>query len=178
MGLGPSTSAQATATGSVVDPILSLFSTDGHFSTQAIEAKLLRVRLIKMLKEVQIQPKTHMKDKFLADLRKARETFEGEELAAELNKMRQRLNDPNVISDDVIHNVMFTYRDLQDYDAMVKLFEELDQSQSTSHFQPILPSFHVTCLPILGLPALKHSALTKCLQALGVLGSTFCCAAW
>lgn len=166
IGFGPSTSAQSNAATSV-DPILSLFS-DGHFSASAIEPKLLRVRLIKMLKEVQIQPKTHMKDKFLTDLRKARETFEGEELAAELNKMRQRLNDPNVISDDVIHNVMFTYRDLQDYDAMVKLFEELESVSKHKSFStnPAILSCYMFALNRRNGPGDREKALSLLLEAL------------
>lgn len=68
-----------------------------------------------------------MREKFLSDLRAAREQFAGnsEELDKILQKMRKRLDDPHVLSGEVVHSYMCSLRDVQNYDAMVHLVDEL-----------------------------------------------------
>ncbi|XP_021348144.1 mitogen-activated protein kinase kinase kinase 5-like [Mizuhopecten yessoensis] len=69
---------------------------------------------------------THQKERFLCDLRKAREQFKGEELAKVLERLRTRLDDPQLLSVDVVINMLISFRDSQNYNAMVKLIEDLE----------------------------------------------------
>uniref|UniRef100_A0A336LVJ7 mitogen-activated protein kinase kinase kinase n=1 Tax=Culicoides sonorensis TaxID=179676 RepID=A0A336LVJ7_CULSO len=89
--------------------------------------QLLMLKLKKLFQDVEIQAKAHMKEKFLADLRSARDQYAGntEELKNILHNMRKRLDDPNVLSGEVFQSYMFSLRDVQDYDAMVQLVNDL-----------------------------------------------------
>ncbi|CAH1799038.1 unnamed protein product [Owenia fusiformis] len=89
--------------------------------------KTLYSRIKKALNDIERDSSAHMKDKFLSDLRKVRASCKGEELAQKLENMRQRLDDPLLLSADVILNMLLSYRDNQNYDAMVRLVEDIHQ---------------------------------------------------
>ncbi|KRY49975.1 Mitogen-activated protein kinase kinase kinase 15 [Trichinella britovi] len=84
-----------------------------------------RTKIKKLLKDVQIDATAHVKEKFLADLRQARQKCEGGELSVVLDRLRMRLDDPDVLSVDTVVNMLLSYRDIQNYNAMVSLVEDV-----------------------------------------------------
>ena len=95
--------------------------------TSVPDAKiLLGYRIRKLLQDVSVQNKAHMKDKFLKDLKSARETYTGQDLSSVLQNLVKRLNDPNVASCETVHSMLLSFREIQDYDSMVNLVEDLE----------------------------------------------------
>lgn len=53
------------------------------------------------------------KDTLLNDIRKAREKYQGEELAKELSRIKLRIDNTEVLTQDIVMNLLFSYRDIQ-----------------------------------------------------------------
>ncbi|CAH0558775.1 unnamed protein product [Brassicogethes aeneus] len=87
--------------------------------------ELFHQRIKKILLDVEIQSKEHMKEKFLVDLKKLVEQKSGPELQEALKCIRKRMDDPNVLSGEVVLNMLFCFRDVQDYDSMIHLVNDL-----------------------------------------------------
>ncbi|XP_060038913.1 mitogen-activated protein kinase kinase kinase 15 [Erinaceus europaeus] len=82
-------------------------------------------RFASLLKDIHVTSCTYYKETLLNDIRKAREKYQGDELAKELTRIKLRIDNTEVLSPDIIINLLLSYRDIQDYDAMVKLVETL-----------------------------------------------------
>ncbi|GMT16299.1 hypothetical protein PFISCL1PPCAC_7596 [Pristionchus fissidentatus] len=91
-----------------------------------------RTRMKNVLKNVQIEANAHSREKFLSDLRKVREIENMKEGNEFLNKMRTRLDNPDVLSVDTVHALMLCYRDNQNYDGMICLVDDLARIQDCS----------------------------------------------
>ncbi|XP_061483240.1 mitogen-activated protein kinase kinase kinase 15 isoform X3 [Rhineura floridana] len=83
-------------------------------------------RFISLLKDIHVTSCTYYKETLLNDIRKAREKYQGEELAKELTRIKLRMDNTEVLTPDIVINLLLSYRDIQDYDAMVKLVETLE----------------------------------------------------
>ncbi|CAM4404174.1 unnamed protein product [Lepidochelys olivacea] len=83
-------------------------------------------RFICLLKDIHITSCAHCKETLLNDIRKARDKYQGDELAKELARIKLRLDNTEVLTSDIVINLLLSYRDIQNYDAMVKLVETLE----------------------------------------------------
>lgn len=55
----------------------------------------------------------YFRESILNDIRKARNLYTGKELAAELARIRQRLDNIEVLTADIVINLLLSYRDIQ-----------------------------------------------------------------
>lgn len=125
-------------------------------------------KIKKILLDVEIQSKAHLKEKFLADLRAARELNDIDEQKKMLRNMRKRLDDPNVLSGEVFQTYMFSLRDVQDYDAMVNLVDDL---QTVPSKQKVMNTGQMSYLYAFALNRRntegdRENALKTCIKAL------------
>ncbi|CAH0386318.1 unnamed protein product [Bemisia tabaci] len=128
----------------------------------------ITVKLKKLLENVEIQSKKHIKEKFLVDLRKAREAYTGEELRTALYNLRKRLDDPHVLSGEVVLNILISFRDIQDYDAMVRLVEDLKTIPNKKNYvqTPVLRFLYPFALNRRNKPGDREKALQVIEKAL------------
>ncbi|KAF5397081.1 hypothetical protein PHET_09807 [Paragonimus heterotremus] len=78
-----------------------------------------------VIHETRSRDRAPMKDKFLADLRSDRENLKGEQLRERLRAMRRRLDDPELLSPEILLNMLLSYRECEDYKSMVKLIDDV-----------------------------------------------------
>ncbi|GAB1294957.1 Mitogen-activated protein kinase kinase kinase 5 [Apodemus speciosus] len=84
-------------------------------------------RFVQLLKVAQASSSQYFRESILNDIRKARNLYTGKELAAELARIRQRVDNIEVLTADIVINLLLSYRDIQDYDSIVKLVETLEK---------------------------------------------------
>ncbi|XP_028675568.2 mitogen-activated protein kinase kinase kinase 5 isoform X1 [Erpetoichthys calabaricus] len=85
----------------------------------------LSERLIKHLGDIHIHSCEYFREMIQNDIRSARERYSGVELSRELAKIQQRLDTVELLSPDIVMNLLLSYRDVQDYDAIINLVEML-----------------------------------------------------
>uniref|UniRef100_A0A3Q3XCS9 mitogen-activated protein kinase kinase kinase n=1 Tax=Mola mola TaxID=94237 RepID=A0A3Q3XCS9_MOLML len=94
-------------------------------------------RFIQLLKVSQANSHQYFRETILNEIRKARELYTGMELATELSRIQQRLDNVECLSVDIVINLLLTYRDIQDYESIVKLVATLEK----------LPTFDLVAHP-------------------------------
>uniref|UniRef100_A0A7M4E582 mitogen-activated protein kinase kinase kinase n=1 Tax=Crocodylus porosus TaxID=8502 RepID=A0A7M4E582_CROPO len=85
----------------------------------------LAVRLAKLLEATPTNSCEYLRETLRRDIRHAREQYRGEQLRQELGRIQQRLDSVEFLSLDIIVNLLLSYRDVQDYDAIISLVETL-----------------------------------------------------
>ncbi|XP_060755682.1 mitogen-activated protein kinase kinase kinase 15 [Neoarius graeffei] len=99
-------------------------------------------RFISLLKDIHVTSCASFKDTLLNDIRKARDKYQGEELAKELSRIKLRIDNTEVLTQDIVMNLLFSYRDIQDYDAMVKLVQTLEMLPTCDLANQPMIQFH------------------------------------
>ncbi|XP_062450343.1 mitogen-activated protein kinase kinase kinase 6 [Rhea pennata] len=94
------------------------FNAEGFFAP-------LAGRLAKLLEGVPTNSCGYYRETIRRDIRRARELYRGEQLSQELARIQQRLDSVELLSLDIVINLLLSYRDVQDYDAIVELVETL-----------------------------------------------------
>ncbi|NXS52631.1 M3K6 kinase, partial [Brachypteracias leptosomus] len=85
----------------------------------------LSTRLIQLLEGIPTNSCGYFREMIRRDIRRAREMFRGEQLSRELARIQQRLDSVELLSLDIVVNLLLSYRDVQDYDAIISLVETL-----------------------------------------------------
>ncbi|KAM6235524.1 mitogen-activated protein kinase kinase kinase 6 isoform 2-T2 [Spheniscus humboldti] len=85
----------------------------------------LAARLVQLLEGIPTDSCGYFREMIRRDIRRAREMYRGEQLSRELARIQQRLDSMELLSLDIVVNLLLSYRDVQDYDAIVSLVETL-----------------------------------------------------
>uniref|UniRef100_A0A3P9JY45 mitogen-activated protein kinase kinase kinase n=1 Tax=Oryzias latipes TaxID=8090 RepID=A0A3P9JY45_ORYLA len=124
-------------------------------------------RFTSLLKDIHVTSCASFKDTLLNDIRKAREKYQGEELAKELTRIKLRMDNTEVLTQDIVMNLLFSYRDIQDYDAMVKLVQTLELLPTCDlATQPMIQFHYAFALNRRNSPGDREQALKVMLQVL------------
>ncbi|XP_051954736.1 mitogen-activated protein kinase kinase kinase 5-like [Xyrauchen texanus] len=83
-------------------------------------------RLTQLLTGCKVNTCQYFHETALNEIRNARDLYTGAELAAELRRIQQRLDNVECLSADVVINLLLSYRDIQDYESIVNLVETLE----------------------------------------------------
>ncbi|XP_075378519.1 mitogen-activated protein kinase kinase kinase 6 isoform X3 [Mycteria americana] len=94
------------------------------FETETVFTPLA-ARLVQLLEGVPTNSCGYFRETIRRDIRRAREMYRGEQLSRELARIQQRLDSVELLSLDIVVNLLLCYRDVQDYDAIISLVETL-----------------------------------------------------
>ncbi|KAM6172180.1 mitogen-activated protein kinase kinase kinase 6 isoform 1-T1 [Erethizon dorsatum] len=77
-------------------------------------------------------------------IRQARERFSGQQLRQELARLQRRLDSVELLSPDIVMNLLLSYRDVQDYSAIIELVETLQALPTCDVAEQHNVCFHYT----------------------------------
>nr|XP_046254382.1 mitogen-activated protein kinase kinase kinase 5 [Scatophagus argus] len=83
-------------------------------------------RLVHLLNNIHVQSSEYFRESIRHEIRTARERFSGQDLSEELSHIQKRLDSVELLTPDIVMNLLLCYRDIQDYDSIIKLVETLN----------------------------------------------------
>ncbi|XP_061814603.2 mitogen-activated protein kinase kinase kinase 5 [Nerophis lumbriciformis] len=83
-------------------------------------------RLVHVLNNVHVQSSEYFRESIRHEIRISRERFSGQALSEELGRIQKRLDSVELLTPDIVLNLLLSYRDIQNYDAMIQLVEMLN----------------------------------------------------
>ncbi|XP_058892021.1 mitogen-activated protein kinase kinase kinase 6 [Kogia breviceps] len=138
-----------TATGRVLcgDAGLLRFLADGPVQTGVGNEVLLTPlvdQLARLLEATPTDSCGYFRETIRRDIRQARERFSGQQLRQELTRLQRRLDSVELLSPDIIMNLLLSYRDAQDYSAIIELVETLQALPTCDVAEQHSVRFHYT----------------------------------
>ncbi|XP_039087508.1 mitogen-activated protein kinase kinase kinase 6 isoform X2 [Hyaena hyaena] len=101
-------------------------------------------RLARLLEATPTDSCGYFRETIRQDIRQARERFSGQQLRQELARLQRRLDSVELLSPDIIMNLLLSYRDVQDYSAIIELVETLQALPTCDVAQQHNVCFHYT----------------------------------
>ncbi|XP_052033581.1 mitogen-activated protein kinase kinase kinase 6 [Apodemus sylvaticus] len=101
-------------------------------------------RLVRLLEATPTDSCGYFRETIRQDIRQARERFSGQQLRQELARLQRRLDSVELLSPDIIMNLLLSYRDVQDYSAIIELVETLQALPTCDVAEQHNVCFHYT----------------------------------
>ncbi|GAA6103041.1 mitogen-activated protein kinase kinase kinase 5 [Tachysurus ichikawai] len=124
-------------------------------------------QLVKLFDNVHIHASEYVHESIRREIRMARESFTGESLSQELNRIQKRLDTVELLSPDIVMNLLLSYRDIQDYESIINLVETLnDLPMCAVAAQPNIKFQYIFALNRRNHPGDREKALSVILPIL------------
>ncbi|XP_007934080.1 mitogen-activated protein kinase kinase kinase 6 [Orycteropus afer afer] len=101
-------------------------------------------RLARLLEATPTDSCGYFRETIRQDIRRARERFSGQQLRQELARLQRRLDSVELLSPDIVMNLLLSYRDVQDYTAIIELVETLQALPTCDVAEQHNVCFHYT----------------------------------
>lgn len=138
-----------TATGRVLcgDAGLLRGLADGLVQARAGTEALLTPLVGRLARLLEVTPTDscgYFRETIRQNIRQARERLSGQQLRQELARLQRRLDSVELLSPDIIMNLLLSYRDVQDYSAIIELVETLQALPTCDVAEQHNVCFHYT----------------------------------
>ncbi|XP_071073715.1 mitogen-activated protein kinase kinase kinase 6 isoform X4 [Dasypus novemcinctus] len=101
-------------------------------------------RLARLLEATPTDSCGYFRETIRQNIRQARERFSGQQLRQELARLQRRLDSVELLSADIVMNLLLSYRDVQDYSAIIELVETLQALPTCDVAEQHNVCFHYT----------------------------------